>query len=150
MLTLYPSQSYPLEVLCSHYLKTGKSLFTCSVSQKSQNEFRYLKVNKMSNLNYGFFEGAQHDDAVSCFSRLLDLAPGSALGHLGLGTKALQEGRYKDAAQKLKQGESVDQQRWTLLLLFQRHLNTILRHRLIEHLRCVLTTNDLALLLHKG
>lgn len=61
-----------------------------------------------------FFEGAQHDDAVSCFSRLLDLAPGSGLGHLGLGTKALQEGRYKDAVEKLKQGESVDRQRWIL------------------------------------
>uniref|UniRef100_A0A8C9Y4R4 SKI3 subunit of superkiller complex n=1 Tax=Sander lucioperca TaxID=283035 RepID=A0A8C9Y4R4_SANLU len=59
MLTLYPNQSYPLEVLCSYYLKTG----------------------------------VQDEDAVGCFSRLLDLAPNSGLGHLGLGTKALQEGR---------------------------------------------------------
>uniref|UniRef100_A0A8C3AV10 SKI3 subunit of superkiller complex n=1 Tax=Cyclopterus lumpus TaxID=8103 RepID=A0A8C3AV10_CYCLU len=55
MLSLYPNQSYPLEVLCSHYLKTG----------------------------------VQNEGAVSCFSRLLDLAPNSGLGHLGLGTKAL-------------------------------------------------------------
>uniref|UniRef100_A0A4W6GAK8 SKI3 subunit of superkiller complex n=1 Tax=Lates calcarifer TaxID=8187 RepID=A0A4W6GAK8_LATCA len=47
MLSHYPSQSYPLEVLGSHYLKTG---------------------------------------------------------HLGLGTKALQEGRYKDAIKDLAQG----------------------------------------------
>uniref|UniRef100_A0AAQ4RWZ0 SKI3 subunit of superkiller complex n=1 Tax=Gasterosteus aculeatus aculeatus TaxID=481459 RepID=A0AAQ4RWZ0_GASAC len=70
MLSFYPNQSYPLEVLCSHYLKTG----------------------------------VQNEDAVSCFSRLLDLAPNSGLGHLGLGTKALQEGRFKDAIKDLAQG----------------------------------------------
>ncbi|XP_044225084.1 tetratricopeptide repeat protein 37 [Thunnus albacares] len=70
MLSLYPNQSYPLEILCSHYLKTG----------------------------------LQNEDTVSCFSRLLDLAPNSGLGHLGLGTKALQEGRYKDAIKDLAQG----------------------------------------------
>ncbi|XP_075960487.1 tetratricopeptide repeat protein 37 [Anarhichas minor] len=70
MLSLYPNQSYPLEVLCSHYLKTG----------------------------------VQNEDTVSCFSRLLDLAPNSGLGHLGLGTKALQEGRFKDAIKDLTQG----------------------------------------------
>ncbi|XP_036955110.1 tetratricopeptide repeat protein 37 isoform X3 [Acanthopagrus latus] len=70
MLSLYPNDSYPLEVLCSHYLNTG----------------------------------VQTEDAVSSFSRLLDLAPSSGLGHLGLGTKALQEGRYKDAIKDLAQG----------------------------------------------
>lgn len=50
------------------------------------------------------FEGVQNEDAVSCFSRLLDLVPGSGLGHLGLGTKALQEGRFKDAIKDLEQG----------------------------------------------
>ncbi|KAF3850705.1 hypothetical protein F7725_012477 [Dissostichus mawsoni] len=70
MLSLYPNQSYPLEVLCSHYLRTG----------------------------------VQDEGAVSCFSRLLDLAPNSGIGHLGLGTKALQEGRFKDAIRDLSQG----------------------------------------------
>ncbi|CAG00393.1 unnamed protein product [Tetraodon nigroviridis] len=70
MLSLYPNQSYPLEVLCSHYLDTG----------------------------------AQDEVAVSCFSRLLNMAPNSGLGHLGLGTKALQEGRFKDAIKDLQQG----------------------------------------------
>ncbi|XP_035514221.1 tetratricopeptide repeat protein 37 [Morone saxatilis] len=70
MLSLYPKQSYPLEVLCSHYLKTG----------------------------------VQNECAVSCFSRLLDLDPNSGLSHLGLGTKALREGRYKDAIKDLAQG----------------------------------------------
>uniref|UniRef100_A0A7N8YD15 SKI3 subunit of superkiller complex n=1 Tax=Mastacembelus armatus TaxID=205130 RepID=A0A7N8YD15_9TELE len=65
MLSVYPTQSYPLEVLCSHYLKT---------------------------------------DAVSCFSRLQDLAPNNGLGHLGLGTIALREGRYEDAIKDLGQG----------------------------------------------
>lgn len=27
MISLYPNQSYPLEVLCHHYLKTGKITF---------------------------------------------------------------------------------------------------------------------------
>uniref|UniRef100_A0AAQ5Z5G4 Tetratricopeptide repeat domain 37 n=1 Tax=Amphiprion ocellaris TaxID=80972 RepID=A0AAQ5Z5G4_AMPOC len=63
MLSLYPNQSYPLEVLCSHYLKT-----------------------------------------VSSFTKLLDLTPNNGLGHLGLGTKALQERRYQDAIKDLSQG----------------------------------------------
>ncbi|XP_042343628.1 tetratricopeptide repeat protein 37 isoform X2 [Plectropomus leopardus] len=70
MLSLYPNQTYPLEVLCSHYLKTG----------------------------------VQNEEAVGCFSRLLDLSPDSGLGHLGRGTKALQEGRFKDAIKDLAQG----------------------------------------------
>lgn len=32
MLSLYPNQSYPLEVLCSHYLRTGKILLSCSLN----------------------------------------------------------------------------------------------------------------------
>ncbi|XP_034025931.1 tetratricopeptide repeat protein 37 isoform X2 [Thalassophryne amazonica] len=70
MLSLYPDQSYPLEVLCSHYLQAG----------------------------------IQTEDAVSCYSRLLDLVPNSGLGHMGLGTKALQDGRYEDAIKDLAQG----------------------------------------------
>ncbi|KAM3611589.1 uncharacterized protein V6R79_020889 [Siganus canaliculatus] len=70
MLSLYPNQSYPLEILCSHYLKTG----------------------------------IEDEDALSAFTRLLDVAPNNGLGHLGLGTKALQEGRYKDAIRDLAQG----------------------------------------------
>ncbi|KAM4576471.1 tetratricopeptide repeat protein 37 [Odontesthes bonariensis] len=70
MLSLYPSQSYPLEVLCCHYLKTGN----------------------------------MDDYAVSCFSQLLDLVPNSGVGHLGLGTKALQEGRYNESINELAQG----------------------------------------------
>lgn len=50
------------------------------------------------------FEGILNADAISCFSRLLDLAPDCGLGHLGLGTKALQEGRYKDAIKDLAHG----------------------------------------------
>jgi len=50
------------------------------------------------------FKGNMDEDAVSCFSQLLDLLPNSGLGHLGLGTKALQEGRYKEAVNDLAQG----------------------------------------------
>uniref|UniRef100_UPI0037E80CDA superkiller complex protein 3 n=1 Tax=Semicossyphus pulcher TaxID=241346 RepID=UPI0037E80CDA len=70
MLSLYPNQSYPLEVLCSHYLR----------------------------------KGVLNEDEVGCFSRLLNLDPNSGLGHMGIGTKALQEGRYKDAIKDLAQG----------------------------------------------
>ncbi|XP_061623240.1 tetratricopeptide repeat protein 37 isoform X1 [Phyllopteryx taeniolatus] len=70
MLSLYPAQSYPLEVLCFHYLK----------------------------------KGVQNEDAVSWFSRLHNLAPDNGLCDLGFGTKALQEGRYKDAIKDLAQG----------------------------------------------
>lgn len=51
------------------------------------------------------FEGNTHEEAVGCFSRLLDLAPNNGLGHLGLGTKALQEGKYEDAIKDLAQGQ---------------------------------------------
>lgn len=51
------------------------------------------------------FEGDLSDSSVSFFSRLLDLNSNSGLGHLGLGTKALQEGRYQDAIKDLSQGQ---------------------------------------------
>uniref|UniRef100_A0A8C5ICB9 Tetratricopeptide repeat domain 37 n=1 Tax=Gouania willdenowi TaxID=441366 RepID=A0A8C5ICB9_GOUWI len=70
VLLLYPNQSYPLEVLCSHYLTTGNMT----------------------------------EDAVSCFSQLLELSPNNGLGHLGLGTKALEESRFEDAIKSLTQG----------------------------------------------
>lgn len=44
------------------------------------------------------------EDAVSCFTRLLEVAPNSGLGRLGRGTKALLEGRYKEAVDDLEQG----------------------------------------------
>uniref|UniRef100_A0A671Y0A7 SKI3 subunit of superkiller complex n=1 Tax=Sparus aurata TaxID=8175 RepID=A0A671Y0A7_SPAAU len=72
----------------------------------------------------------QTEDAVSSFSRLLDLAPSSGLGHLGLGTKALQEGRYKDAIKDLAQGWFLHQQRMDSVLnvnapeyFIKRHIN---------------------------
>lgn len=70
MMSLYPNQSYPVEVLCCHYLKTGN----------------------------------MSEDAVNCFSKLLDLAPNSGLGQIGLGTKALQEKRYTEAIKDLEKG----------------------------------------------
>lgn len=51
------------------------------------------------------YTGALNENTISSFSCLLDLVPGSGLGHLGLGTKALQEGRYKDAIKDLSQGK---------------------------------------------
>uniref|UniRef100_M4AYA2 SKI3 subunit of superkiller complex n=1 Tax=Xiphophorus maculatus TaxID=8083 RepID=M4AYA2_XIPMA len=65
MSSVYPNQTYPLEVLYN-----------------------------------------MDEDAVSCFSRLLEMAPNSGLGHLGLGTKALLEGRYKEAVDDLEKVSS--------------------------------------------
>uniref|UniRef100_A0A1A8BCW9 Tetratricopeptide repeat domain 37 n=1 Tax=Nothobranchius kadleci TaxID=1051664 RepID=A0A1A8BCW9_NOTKA len=70
MLSLYPNQTFPLEALCSLYLKTDNV----------------------------------DEDAISCFSQLLKLAPNSGLGHLGLGVKAVRDGRYSDAISNLEQG----------------------------------------------
>lgn len=70
MLSLYPSESYPLEVLCSHYV-------TADVF---------------------------NNEAMSCFARLLDKNPGCGLAHLGLGTKALHDEKYKEAITYLEQG----------------------------------------------
>lgn len=77
----------------------------CSDSFKAlQNVIKHhVKAFSLSRFLF-FFEGAQHEDAISCFSRLLDLAPKNGLGHLGLGTKALQEGKFKDAIKYLEQG----------------------------------------------
>lgn len=44
MLSLYPNQSYPLEVLCSHYLKTGNIQSSCSLNLKSQNAVIELQM----------------------------------------------------------------------------------------------------------
>ncbi|XP_033828592.1 tetratricopeptide repeat protein 37 [Periophthalmus magnuspinnatus] len=70
MASLYPAESYPLEVLCSHYLTTG--VFS--------------------------------DDAIRCFTLLQDKNPDSGLAWLGLGTKALSDGKYKDAISHLDKG----------------------------------------------
>lgn len=51
-----------------------------------------------------WFAGVQDEEAISCYSRLLVLAPNNELGHMGVGMKALQEGRYKDAIKDLTQG----------------------------------------------
>ncbi|TSM86011.1 Tetratricopeptide repeat protein 37 [Bagarius yarrelli] len=63
MLSLYPEDSYPLEVFGQHHLLLG----ACS------------------------------DEAVSCYTRLLELDPVSSLAHFGLGKKALQDERYEEA-----------------------------------------------------
>lgn len=60
---------------------------------------------------HSIFKGAQDEVAINCFSRLLNLAPNNGLGHLGLGTKALQEGRFKDAVKDLQQGQFSLQQK---------------------------------------
>ncbi|XP_072521083.1 superkiller complex protein 3 [Salminus brasiliensis] len=70
MLSLYPKDTYPLEVLSQHYLLSDD----CS------------------------------EDAVSCYTRLLEMDPVSSLAHFGLGVKALQDKKYEDAARSFGLG----------------------------------------------
>uniref|UniRef100_A0AAR2JYH8 Tetratricopeptide repeat domain 37 n=1 Tax=Pygocentrus nattereri TaxID=42514 RepID=A0AAR2JYH8_PYGNA len=69
MLSLYPKDSYPLEVLGEYYLISGVV-----------------------------------EDAVSCYTRLLELDPASSLAHFGLGVKALKDKKYEDAVKSLGLG----------------------------------------------
>lgn len=46
----------------------------------------------------------QSEEAGSCFSRLLELSPSNGLAQVGLGTKALLEGKYEDAIIQLAPG----------------------------------------------
>ncbi|XP_036383792.1 tetratricopeptide repeat protein 37 [Megalops cyprinoides] len=70
MLSLYPEQAFPLEVLCTHHLQSG----VCS------------------------------EEAAQCFARLLEVDADSGPAHIGLGMKALEEGKYEEAIKCLAQG----------------------------------------------
>ncbi|KFQ92455.1 Tetratricopeptide repeat protein 37 [Nipponia nippon] len=70
MLALYPTVSYPLEVLCLHFIQSG----TLS------------------------------EEALHCFSRLLEMDASSGPGIIGFGIKCLQEKKYKEAVQSLTEG----------------------------------------------
>ncbi|XP_030628701.1 tetratricopeptide repeat protein 37 [Chanos chanos] len=48
--------------------------------------------------------GVCGEDAVSCFTRLSELDPDSALAHMGMGIIALQDRKYDSAIQSLAQG----------------------------------------------
>lgn len=67
------------------------------------------------------FAGVQSEDAANCFSRLLERVPDSELGHLGLGMKALQEGKYEDAIKNLERGQYALQQS-TSIFFFTWHI----------------------------
>ncbi|NXD86715.1 TTC37 protein, partial [Halcyon senegalensis] len=70
MMALYPTVSYPLEVLCLHFIQSG----TLS------------------------------EEALHCFSRLLEMDSSSGPGIIGLGIKCLQEKKYKEAVKSLTEG----------------------------------------------
>ncbi|KAM4638019.1 superkiller complex protein 3 isoform 1-T2 [Amazona ochrocephala] len=70
MVALYPSVSYPLEVLCLHFVQSG----TLS------------------------------EEALCCFSTLLEMDPSSGPGIIGFGVKSLQEKKYKEAVKSLTEG----------------------------------------------
>ncbi|NXX81901.1 TTC37 protein, partial [Urocolius indicus] len=70
MMALYPTVSYPLEVLCLHFVQSG------TVSE----------------------------EAMQCFSRLLEMDASSGPGIIGFGVKCLQEKKYKEAVKNLTEG----------------------------------------------
>ncbi|KFV14108.1 Tetratricopeptide repeat protein 37, partial [Pterocles gutturalis] len=70
MMALYPTVSYPLEVLCLHFVQSG----TLS------------------------------EEALHCFSRLLEMDASSGTAIIGFGIKSLQEKKYKEAVKSLTEG----------------------------------------------
>ncbi|NXC46792.1 TTC37 protein, partial [Penelope pileata] len=70
MMALYPTVSYPLEVLCLHFIQSG----TLS------------------------------EEALHCFSKLLEMDSSSGPGIIGFGIKCLQEKKYKEAIKSLTEG----------------------------------------------
>ncbi|XP_064294738.1 superkiller complex protein 3 [Phalacrocorax carbo] len=70
MMALYPTVSYPLEVLCLHFIQSG----TLS------------------------------EEALHCFSRLLEMDTSSGPGIIGFGIKCLQEKKYQEAVKSLTEG----------------------------------------------
>ncbi|KFO10173.1 Tetratricopeptide repeat protein 37 [Balearica regulorum gibbericeps] len=70
MMALYPTMTYPLEVLCLHFVQSG----TLS------------------------------EEALQCFSRLLEIDASSGPGIIGFGIKCLQEKKYKEAVKSLTEG----------------------------------------------
>ncbi|NXS94416.1 TTC37 protein, partial [Jacana jacana] len=70
MMDLYPTMSYPLEVLCLHFVQSG----------------------------------ALSEEALGCFSKLLEMDASSGPAIIGLGIKCLQEKKYRDAIKSLTEG----------------------------------------------
>ncbi|KAM6229960.1 superkiller complex protein 3 isoform 2-T2 [Porphyrio hochstetteri] len=70
MMALYPTMTYPVEVLCLHFIQSG----TLS------------------------------EEALECFSRLLEMDASSGPAIIGSGIKLLQEKKYTDAVKSLTEG----------------------------------------------
>lgn len=49
--------------------------------------------------------GVCTEGAARCFARLLEMDADSGPAHIGLGVKALEEGRYEEAVRNLATGE---------------------------------------------
>ncbi|XP_062370081.1 superkiller complex protein 3 isoform X6 [Cinclus cinclus] len=71
MVALYPTVSYPLEVLCLHFVQSA---------------------------------GTLSEEALHCFSRLLEMDANSGPGIIGFGIKCLKENKYKEAVKSLTEG----------------------------------------------
>uniref|UniRef100_A0A667YB41 SKI3 subunit of superkiller complex n=1 Tax=Myripristis murdjan TaxID=586833 RepID=A0A667YB41_9TELE len=85
MLSLYPTQSYPLEILCSHYIKTGKTLFF-SLIKPIVTVISVLTVRPVCSVSLGLKK------------------TGSSTGWCSLAEAQLKMHRYSDCAASCLQG----------------------------------------------
>lgn len=54
------------------------------------------------------------EDAMSCYTRLLELDPANSLAHFGLGKKAFQDKKYEDAINSFGLGRYEVELLWSL------------------------------------
>lgn len=54
--------------------------------------------------------GTLSEEALCCFSRLLEMDPSSGPGIIGFGVKSLQEKKYKEAVKSLTEGKCLIKQ----------------------------------------
>ncbi|XP_012671452.2 tetratricopeptide repeat protein 37 [Clupea harengus] len=104
MLFAYPSQPFPLEALCSHYLKSG----TCS--EEAVDCFRrLLELDAGSGpallcLGVKALEEKKYEDATKSLSQGLKRMPSSVVGWYSLAQGHLKMHKYTDSAKSCTQG----------------------------------------------
>lgn len=130
MLSLYPSQTYPLEVICTHYLNTGV------LSEDAGRSFSKLleldPTSGIGHLGLGMtaLEEGKCEDAIKNLAQGLKKIRSSTVGWCSLAQAQLRMHRYAESAascsQGLKLSGSVEELRVRLLRL---RLEALVRSR---------------------
>ncbi|XP_041957097.1 tetratricopeptide repeat protein 37 isoform X1 [Alosa sapidissima] len=106
MLSTYPSQKFPLEVLCSHYLKSG------ACSEEAVGCFRrMLELDAGSGpallgLGVTALDQKKYEDAIKSLSQGLKQMRSSVVGWYSLAQAQLKIHKYTDSAKACSQGLS--------------------------------------------